>query len=381
MKIRNYLLSLLLILSVLPSYSSSKVPASPPSEFYMLVGTYTSGKSEGIYVYKFNSKTGDLTYVSKATGLKNPAFLSFSPNQKYVYSVGETDKNGSVNAFSFDKKNGKLTFLNSQPSNGSGPCHVTTDLTGKWVIVGNYSGGSLSVLPVEKDGKLGAGIQTIQHEGKSVNAQRQEKPHVHSINIAPNNTDVFVPDLGIDKIVSYQLDAKTGHLSNGKPEYTTIKDGAGPRHFTFHPNGKFAYVINELDATVTAFHYKKGGLSEFQTISTLPKDYTGQKWCADIHISPDGKFLYGSNRTHDSLVIYSIDPKTGELAYITNESVLGKTPRNFAIDPTGNFILVANQDSDNITIFKRNKQTGTLTSTGKSVEVGTPVCLKLVPVE
>ena len=347
-------------------------------DFHLLVGTYTSGKSEGIYVYKFNALTGEFTAESIAKNVKNPSFLAVSPNEKFVYSAGEIDKNGAVYAFSFDKKLGNLTQLSTQSSNGNYPCHVAIDKTGKWVIAGNYGAGSLTVLPVETNGGLGKPMQTIQHEGKGKNPDRQESPHVHSINIAPNNVDVFVADLGIDKLVSYSLDAKTGILSKGNPPFTKLEDGTGPRHFIMHPNGKFAYVIQELSSQITTFNYKKGSLTAIQSISTLPADYKGANSCADIHISSDGKFLYGSNRIHDSIVIYSIDPRTGKLTYITNESTKGKKPRNFMIDPTGNYVLVANQETDNIVIFKRDAKKGTLTPTGQEISVPNPVCLKMI---
>lgn len=381
MKIITKFLLVLLVLFQSFAFATNISKPIAPKEFYLLVGTYTSGKSEGIYVYKFNSETGNYQAISIAKGLKNPAFLAISPNQKYVYSVGEFNNGGAVYAFEFDKTKGVLNQLSTQSANGSGPCHVAVDKTGKWVIVGNYGAGSLSVLPVESNGGVGTAIQTIQHEGKGVNETRQEKPHVHSINIAPNNVDVFVPDLGIDKIVTYQLDNTTGKLTAGNPLFTKVQDGTGPRHFTFHPNKKFAYVIQELSGEITGFHYQKGGLKAFQTISTLPAEYTGGKSCADIHISPDGKFLYGSNRIHDSIAIYAIDPKTGKLTYITNQGVLGKKPRNFIIDPTGKFVLIANQDSDNITIFERDPIKGTLTSTGKEISVPNPVCLKMMNVD
>lgn len=345
------------------------------ADLYLFIGTYTSKTSEGIYVYKFNTKMGDFAPASIAKGIKNPSFLAFSPDKKYLYSVAEMS-GGAVSSFSVDKQSGNLTMLNTQSAGGNGPCHVAVDKTGKWVIVGNYGGGSLSILPVEADGSLGKATQTIQHEGKSVNTARQEKPHVHSINIAPNNKDVFVPDLGTDKIMTYTLDTKSGQLLPGNPPFTSTTPGAGPRHFTFHPNGKFAYVIQELDATITGFHYKPGKLESFQTVSTIPADYTGQKWCADIHISPDGQFLYGSNRAHESLVIFSINQKTGELTYVGHQNVLGKTPRNFMIDPTGKWLLVANQDSDNVVIFSRDMKTGKLTPTGKEIKVSMPVCLR-----
>ncbi len=349
---------------------------SQPSNYYLLIGTYTAKTSEGIYVYKFNTQTGNLDSVGVAKGIKNPSFLAISPNQKFVYSVSETGA-GAVNAFSFDKKTGKLTALNAQPSGGADPCYVAVDKTGHWALVGNYSGGNLSILPIEANGLLGKPTQTIQHEGKGPKPQ-QEKAHVHSVNIAPNNEDVFVADLGLDKIVSYHLEAKTGKLSAGNPESVSVSAGSGPRHFAFGLNPKFAYVIQELTGEITAFNYKKGSLEAFQTVKTLPEDFKENNSCADIHISPDGKFLYGSNRGHESLVIFSIDPQTGKLTYVGHQNVMGKTPRNFAIDPTGNFILVANQNTDNITVFKRNKTTGKLTFTGKEIKISMPVCLKFL---
>ncbi|MCY7352504.1 MAG: lactonase family protein [Cytophagaceae bacterium] len=366
-------------LSLLLAGSALAQKSRKTNDYYLLVGTYTTGKSEGIYVYKFNNKTGQFSAVSTATGLKNPSFLTVSPDQKFVYSVGETDGGGSVHAFSFDKKTGNLAKLNTQSSQGAGPCYVTVDKTGKWVMVGNYGGGSLTVLPVEKDGSLGKPTQNIKHEGSSVNAQRQAAPHVHSVNISANNRDVFVPDLGVDQVVGYRLDDQTGQLTPGTP--TNVTKGSGPRHFAFHPNGKFAYVIQELSGTVTAFDYRDGSLTALQTLPTLPGDYKGGNSCADIHVSPDGKFLYGSNRGHDSIVIYAIDKKTGKLTLAGHQSVLGKTPRNFAIDPSGAFVLAANQASDNITIFRRNAKTGLLQPTGQEIKVPNPVCLKFVPVD
>ncbi|MDQ1089269.1 6-phosphogluconolactonase [Siphonobacter sp. SORGH_AS 1065] len=352
--------------------------AQKTDDYHLLVGTYTQKESEGIYVYHFNTKTGEFSRESVAKGLKNPSFLAISPDQKKVYSVGEMDNGGAVYAFSFDNASGKLEKLSTESSGGAGPCHIAVDKTGKWVMVGNYGGGSLSILPVLPTGGVGAPLKTIQHEGSGPNKQRQEKAHVHSINIADNNLDVYVPDLGIDEVTHYQLDSKNGTLKEAKP--TRTSPGAGPRHFTFHPSQKFAYVINELDMTVTAYNYNKdGSLSDIQTISTVPADFKGTNICADIHISPDGKFLYGSNRGHDSIVCYSIDSSTGKLTLVEITPSGGKHPRNFAIDPSGRLVLVANRDTDNIVIFNRNAQTGKLTPTGKEISLSMPVCLKLIP--
>ncbi len=355
------------------------------ANYYLYVGTYTRKTSEGIYIYKFNTKTGDFTPLSIAKGIDNPSFLAISLDHRFLYSGG-SKKGDSVHAFAIDKQTHFLTLLNTQSLGKSlGATHVELDKTGKWLFVANYFSGSISVLPIEAEGTLGELAQTIQLEGKSINPTRQDKAHVHSMNVSPDNKYVFAPDLGTDKIMTYRFDVQTGQLTVPKdsfvervPPFTPTLPGAGPRHFTFHPNGKFAYSIQELDATIMGFNYKNGVLAPFQTIKTLPDDYTGLKWSADIHISPDGKFLYGSNRAHESLTIFKIDKKTGQLSLVGHQPVNGKTPRNFAIDPTGRFVLVANQDSDNITIFKRNKKTGKLTATGKEIKISSPVCLKLI---
>ncbi len=354
------------------------VNAQKNDDFHLLVGTYTQKGSEGIYVYNFNTNTGEFSPESVAKGLKNPSFLAISPDQKKVYSVGEMDNGGAVYAFSFDNASGKLEKLSTESSGGAGPCHITVDKTGKWVMVANYGGGSLSILPILPTGGVGAPLKTFQHEGSGPNKQRQEKAHVHSVNLSANNRDLYVPDLGIDEITYYQLDDKKGTLTEGKP--TRTSPGAGPRHFTIHPNQKFAYVINELDMTVTAYNYNKdGSLSDIQTISTVPADFKGTNICADIHISPDGKFLYGSNRGHDSIATYAIDSSTGKLTLVEITPSGGKHPRNFMIDPSGRLVLVANRDTDNIVIFSRNAQTGKLTPTGKEISLSMPVCLKLIP--
>ena len=352
----------------------SELVLAQTTEQYLFIGTYTKKTSEGIYVYKFNTKIGEATYVSTFKGIKNPSFLALNPKENTIYAVSETSS-GMVEALNFDKSTEKLSLINSQSSGGADPCYITLDKTYKWALVGNYSSGNLSIFPVNNDGSLGESKQKIQHEGTGPNKERQEAPHVHSVNIAPNNKDIFVADLGIDKLMKYQLDAQTGELSKKMP--VNLPAGAGPRHFEFHPNGKYAYVINELQSTITAFEYKNGTLKPLQTITTLPKNYSGKNSCADLHISSDGKFLYGSNRFHDSIVIYKVSPTTGKLAILEHEFVKGKTPRNFMIDPTGKFLLVANQDSDNITIFTRNSKTGKLAFTGKEISISMPVCLKM----
>lgn len=347
------------------------------TDYYLYIGTYTRKNSEGIYIYQFNSITGDFKPVSIAKET-NPSFLAITSDQRFLYALSG-NKGDSIKAYTIEKPSHQLTLLNSQSlADSFGACHLAVDKTGQWLIVGNYGSGSVTVLSIRSNGMLGAATQTIQHEGKSIDPERQQKPFVHSINIAPNNKDVFVPDLGTDKIMTYNLNAETGQLTSGVKPFTAVTPGSGPRHFTFHPNGKFAYVIQEMGAMITAFNYKDGVLETFQEVKNLPSDYTGRKWAADIHISPDGNFLYGSNRAHESLVIFNIDQKTGRLTLVGHQLVNGRTPRNFAIDPTGNFVLVANQDSDNITIFKRDIKTGLLTPTGKEILVSQPVCLKFI---
>jgi 6-phosphogluconolactonase len=348
------------------------------NNFYLYVGTYTQSTSVGIYIYKFNSGTGDIEPVGTMKG-SNPSFLAISSDQQFLFSLSGNNRD-SVKAYSIERPSHQLKFINAQSLAGSyGSCHLSIDQTGRWLIVGNYLSGSVCVLPIRSNGMLDSVSQTIIHQGKSIDTVRQQSPHVHSINIAPNNKDVFVPDLGTDKIMTYNLNSETGQLTSAPLPFTSVSPGSGPRHFVFHPNGKFAYVIQEMSATTTGFSYKDGALKSFQTVENLPPDYKGRKWAADIHISPDGNFLYGSNRSHESLVIFSIDKKSGKLNFVGHESVNGKTPRNFCIDPTGNFILVANQDSDNISIFKRDQTTGKLTYANKEIKVPQPVCLKFAP--
>ena len=344
---------------------------------YLVVGTYTSGKSEGVYVYKFNSKTGEAKYISSIKS-SNPSFLTVSPNEKMVYAVNE-DKPGSVTAFSFNKIAGTLTQLNIKSSKGDHPCFINRSNNGKFVIVGNYTSGTISVYPVKKDNSLDTAIQVIQHNGSSVNKERQESAHVHATVLSADNKYLFVPDLGMDKLMIYNFNLSTGKLSPAPQPFVKIKDGAGPRHFEFAPNNKFAYLMEELNGTVEVFAYNKGKLKSIQTISSHPKDYTGVKGSADIHVSPDGKFLYCSNRGEsNSIAIFKVNAVTGKLTSIGFQTTLGIKPRNFNFDPTGNYLLVANQDSDNIIIFKRNVETGLLTDTGKKIEVGNPVCIKWI---
>jgi 6-phosphogluconolactonase len=348
----------------------------------LLIGTYTSsGTNDGIYVYDFNSQTGDVNLKSKVSGEENPTYLAVSNDGKHVYAVNEV-KNGGISSFLFNPTSGKLTFLNRVGSGGAGPCYVSVDDKNKYVFAGNYGSGSLSAIPLKEDGSLGTDPQFIQNEGSSTDKSRQQGPHVHCTVLSPDNHFLLTSDLGTDKVSIYQFDASrvSQPLSPAEPAFVSVKAGTGPRHITFHPNSKYAYLIQEMGAMITVFDYKSGQLVEKQTITMLAPDFNGKVGAADIHISPDGKFLYGSNRGNaNELVIYSINKK-GLLSYVGRQPAQGKVPRNFAIDPSGNFLLVANQDSNEIIIFKRDKKTGLLTPTGGRIQISKPVCLKFVDV-
>jgi len=330
-------------------------------------------------------KSGELSTPVLAGETANPSFLAIHPSGEYLYAVGELGqfggkRSGAVSAFRVDRQTGTLDLLNQQPSGGAGACHLVVDGTGKNVLVANYGGGSIAVLPIRDDGRLKEATAFVQHEGSSVNPRRQRGPHAHSINVDPANRFVFVADLGLDKVLVYRLDATKGTLAPNDPAWASVKPGAGPRHFAFHPSGRSAYVINELQSTVTAFAYdaQQGILSEQQTISTLPSGFTENNSTAEVQVHPSGKFLYGSNRGHDSIAVFSIDAATGRLTPVEHESTQGKTPRNFGIDPTGTFLLAANQNSHTIVVFRIDQVTGALTPTGRKVEVPSPVCVKMI---
>ncbi|NQT81589.1 lactonase family protein [bacterium] len=374
-------------LNISPSSATEAIAKQGVRELFLYVGTYTYGKSEGIYVHRMDLSSGALKFASVAKGVVNPSFLAFGPRRRHLYAVCEVSRlagkpGGAVSAFRIDPKTGKLTYLNRQASGGAGPCHLSVHKKGNFVFVAHYAGGSVSVLPIQDDGQLGKVSDVVQHQGSSVNPRRQEGPHPHSVNLGPANRYLFVPDLGLDKIMIYGLDMTHGKLKPNEEPWARVKAGAGPRHFAFHPNGRYAYVINELNSTLTAFGYdeKLGRLRELETVPTLPGDFKGRNTCADVHVSPSGRFLYGSNRGHDSIVIFAIEEGTGKLAYVGHEPTQGKTPRNFAIDPTGTFLLAANQNSGTIVTFRIDRPTGRLSATGHVANVPAPVCLKMIPI-
>lgn len=348
------------------------------------VGTYTFKGSQGIYAFSFDPVTGSMSPLG-ATPADNPSFLVAHPNKQVLYAVNELGEyggapTGSVSAFAIDAGTGALTLLNQQPSHGQAPAHITVDGTGSFVYVANYSSGTAAVFPVKDDGSLAEASDVVQHVGSGPDPRRQREPHAHSVNLDFDNRHAYVADLGTDQVIIYDIAAEPGKLLTNSPASAKVDGGSGPRHLTFHPSGRYAYLINEMGNTVTAFTYdaETGGLSALQTLSTLPEDFDGRSTTADIHVSPSGRFLYGSNRGHDSIVVYQIDVETGMLSTVQHVSTEGRTPRNFAIDPTGTYLLVANQDSDNIVVFRIDPETGVLSATGTQVMLSMPVCVLFV---
>lgn len=356
--------------------------AALAQESLVLIGSYTKGKSKGISSYKFNSATGKLTEIGVAAETVNPSYLVIHPNRRWVYATNEVaeyqgEKSGSITAFSLDIPTGKLTALNTVSSRGAAPCHLSIDQTGKFLLVANYTGGSSAMFAIQPDGKLSAARSVIQHKGSSV-GPRQKEPHAHSINVAKNNKYAIAADLGTDQMLVYNLNAKRGELTPGSD--LRLKPGAGPRHFAFHPSHKFAYSVNELGSSVTAMTWNAsaGLLKDIQTLSTLPSDFTGESYCAEIVVHPNGKHLYASNRGHQSLAVFDIDPATGQLTAKGQVKTGGEWPRNFNIDPTGQFVIVAHERTDSIAVLKIGAD-GSLTPTGEIKETGNPVCVKFLP--
>ncbi|WP_165228383.1 lactonase family protein [Aquisphaera insulae] len=356
--------------------------------YWVYVGTYTGGKtpSEGIYLLELDPASGKVTEYGPVAKLASPSFLAIRPGGKELYAVSEVGRfqgkpGGGVTAMAIHPVTGKLTKLNEQSSVGSGPCHLTVDRTGKNVLVANYNNGVVACLPIAENGHLKPASCSIQHEGSSVDKGRQEGPHAHSINVDPMNRFALAADLGLDKVMVYRLDAEKGLLTPNDPAFGAVPPGSGPRHLAFHPSGRFAYVISEMGNTLTAFAYDadKGSLTQIQSVSTLPADFRGTSYTADVHVHPSGKFVYGSNRGHDSIAIFAVDESTGKLTAAGHASTGGKTPRNFAIDPTGSCLLAENQDSDTIVVFRIDGSTGGLSRVGAPIKVPMPVCIQMIP--
>ena len=355
-------------------------PLAFGANYLMYVGTYTNGTSKGIHAFRFDTATGKATSLGLAAETPNPSFLTIHPNRKYLYSVGEA-QGGSVNAYSVDTATGKLKLLNTVSSHGDGPCHLNVDKTGRNLLVVNYGSGSSAVFPINGDGSLKEASSTIQHKGSGSDTRRQEGPHAHSVNMSPDNRFAIVADLGLDEVKVYKFDPAAGKIEPNEPPFTKVKAGGGPRHFAFHPNGKQAYVIQEMGMAITAFKWdaQKGVLTETQTISTLPPGFNGSLKglsTAEVVVHPSGKFVYGSNRGHDTIAVFQV--KGEKLEYVENVDTQGKTPRNFVVDPSGQFLLAENSGSNSIVFFKIDQKTGKLTPTGTKLEVGSPVCIRFL---
>ena len=359
----------------------------PAKATLVYIGTYTGAKSKGIYVSRLDLAAGTLSAPVLAAESANPSFLAVHPTRDLLYAVNEIGTyegkpSGSVSAFTINRESGALTALNRQPSVGGGPAHLIVDHGGRNVLVANYGGGSVAVLPIGTDGALKPASAFIQHTGSSVNPDRQKEPHAHSVNVDASDRFAYVADLGLDKVMIYRLDAAKGTLVANDPPFAAAEPGAGPRHFALHPRGRFAYVINELKNSVTAFTRdpERGGLTALQTISTLPADQKPlpNYSTAEVLVHPSGKFLYGSNRGHDSVTVFSIDESSGRLTFVETQPTGGSTPRGFGIDPTGAYLIAGNQRSDSVGVFRINQETGRLTPTGSKIEVGAPVSVKFV---
>lgn len=356
--------------------------------YRVYVGTYTPANgSRGIYAFEFDGKKGRAGEPVLAAEATNPSFLAVNRSRDVLYAVGEIGRfegrsSGSVSAYKIDGKTGALLPLNTQPSGGGGPCHVAVHPSGRYVLVANYGGGSVSVLPVEVGGKLGAATAFVQHTGFSANPQRQAGPHAHWVGFSPDGTMALTSDLGLDKVLVYRLDAETGKLEPHSHPFGSVTPGSGPRHFAFHPSGKWAYVNNELTSSVTAFKWDnaQGTLQAIQTTSTLPAEVPGNS-TAQIVAHPNGRFLYVSNRGHDSIAVFSIDTGTGLLTPTGHVTTGGKTPRNFNIDPAGRWLIAANQASDNVVIFRIDQETGMPVPTGQQLTIGMPVCIEFVELD
>lgn len=346
-------------------------------KYHLLVGTYTSpGKSEGIYVYEFNTENGEIAYKSKLA-LESPSYFAVSADRKFVYSVSES-KESKISALAFDSKTGELRLINSQPSGSAGPTHISIDAQSKYVFASNYGGGSLTALPIELDGSLGVDIQDIKHEGSSI---ARKKPFVHSAVVSPDNKYVFAADLGTDKINIYKFESKNRPLalSPAAQPFVLLDPGAGPRHSVFHPSKKYFYSVTEINSKVYAFEYRKGSLKQIQSISMIPADFTAPGHGADIQVSADGKFLYANTRsTVNEIAIFSINQLDGKLSLIDKQSSLGKSSRTFAVDPSGNWLISTSQGTNELIVFKRDQKTGKLDPTGQKIAIDKPSLVKFV---
>jgi len=364
-------------------------PSLVAEDYFMYVGTYTGQQSKGIYAWRFDATAGKFTPLGLVANTPSPSFLAAHPNGRFLYAVNEVshfqhmERSGSVSAFAIDPATGKLTLLNNQGSLGDGPCHLALDREGKCLMVANYNNGSVAAFPLAPNGLINESTSFFQHKGSGADPKRQEGPHAHCMTVTPEGRFVLASDLGLDEVLFYRLNAAKASMVVNEPRFVKVTPGAGPRHLVFHPNGKVAYLINEIQSSITTFAYEPDGavLRELQTVSTLPKDYKGHNDDAEIQVHPSGKFVYGSNRGHDSIAVFSVDPKSFTLKPVEYVSTQGKTPRNFAIDPTGKYLIAENQESNNMVVFRIDQSTGRLTPTGQVISAFSPVCITFVPVK
>ncbi len=372
-----------ILLLTVAAFTSASAMAD---NYRVYIGTYTTGDSisKGIYTCSFDNETGKLTEPALAAELKNPSFLAIHPSGKFLFAVNEISEGegkgaGGVTALKINA-DGTLTEINHQPSLGGAPCHCNVDATGTSLLIANYMGGNIVVYPIEANGSLKPASCNMQHEGSSADKSRQDGPHAHSINLSSDNKFAYAADLGLDKVMIYNFDAKQHLLTPARQPFVSVTPGGGPRHFAIHPSGKFAYTNNEITLVVTAFRRDPadGGLTSIQDISTIPRGFDGRKSTAECLAHPSGRFLYVSNRGHETITAYTIDQSTGLLTYVENEPTGGNEPRNFFIDPSGKWLLAENQNSDTVFVFKIDQETGELAPTGDSIKVGRPVCIRMV---
>ena len=350
-------------------------------------GTHSAGPNRGISVAHFDSNTGVLTKPELVVEAPAPAYFVLHPDGRHLYACNSNDfskgyTGETISAYSIDPKNGRLTLLNQQPSGGADPSYITIDATNRFALVANYKGGNISVIALNPDGSLGKRTAFFQHTGSSVNSVRQTQAYAHSIRLDPANRFALVADLGLDKVFIYSFNQKDGSLTPNDPPFVKVAPGSGPRHLAFHPNGRFVFLINEMASTIISYAWdsKKGRITELQTISTLPSDYKGTSACAEIEVHPNGKFLYATNRGHDSIAVFSIDVSPGKLTLIEHVPTQGRTPRNFSFDPTNRWLIVTNHDSDNAMVFRVDEKSGGLTPKGKPVPIFYPFCVRFLPI-
>ena len=407
----QYLLCLIFICVL--ALLAGRTASAQAKDYFVYFGTYTGFRfvrhsktqgvgeshSKGIYVSRFNATTGTLSEPQLAAKIINPSFLTISPDNRFLYAVTEDplsvgpplDHVSYVSAFAIDAATGELRPLNTLPTGGTSTCFISMDKTGKYVLMSNFGSGSVSVIRVKEDGSLGELTSFIQNVGHSVNPAIQTSPHPHSILVSPDNRYVIVSDLGLDKVQIFRFDEKTGELSPPDPPFATVKPGGGPRHFAFGPSGKFGYQLSEMSGIVDAFAWDptRGSLTNLQSVETIPHDFAGENHSAEISVSPDGKFLYESNRRNtgdtgwgpETIGIFAIDPEKGTLTLVEQAPTGGIMPRNFAIDPTGSYLLAAHQYSNTVVVFKIDRATGRLSKTGNEIKLDVPVCIQFVPVQ